>query len=242
MARQAKDYINEIEYAAGSEFTGSLNTLQLVNDVGLYFFNCHTWPWRENATADVNLVAAQAYVDMPTGFSQIIKVNVDGLDGDIPVIDHGMFEDIKQLAPATGTDYYATLVYPTQTAQTAAPGVPRLYLYPIPSASVTGGLHLVYRSKWVSLTAMSHYPNFPEDCELVFVELCRAAAIAKKMRKPIELAFKDIITGKMMQDLIRHYSKASGQQRGYWRGTVNSQYNEDRPPADTPPVESIAFE
>lgn len=150
----------------------------MVNEAGREFVGAHEWKFLERAPALLDFTSSVAYVDLPSDFETLIHLESteDNLY-DVCLVDFGKFARL-QASGVTGDPggLYATLVHPTQTSVSVAPGAPRLLLWPTPSSTVTDALRLYYRAGWTTLTNDQDVPNIPTYCETALTQFIDAVA------------------------------------------------------------------
>lgn len=117
------------------------------------------------------------YVDLPSDFGELIEIRADGLTADFTLTDVAELAMLRDSAvrPA-GFMYWGTIVQPAQASQTKAMGVPRLEIYPTPTAALVSALTLWYRAVWRELILDTHYAAIPQWCEALLIEYIRAVA------------------------------------------------------------------
>lgn len=184
-------------------FTDATTTLDTyINDAGRYLFTMRQWKFAERPPTDVDFVADQQYVNLPAGIGQIVSYagqnNISR-----PFVLTSMQEIVtyrRSLVLSGAWIYRGAVVFPTQEDTTHVPPVPRLELYPTPSANVTAALTLQSRAGWTKLTNSTDVANIPEQFDMLLDELV-AAWVQGKAANDLQQRLAAVEAGPMVARL-----------------------------------------
>lgn len=179
MAKTAQYYLGQIRAASGGRIDDRTDGFELLNDAGHYLTNMHDWGWLARPPANLNFVASQEYVTLPSDFGNMLSIEVpNSLQ---TTVQEETLERILYLRGSSLNDpfrYHVAVVFPTQTSVTVAPGNPRLEIWPTPGSNESNALRISYRAGWTVLTAVNSVPNIPVDVEPLFIQIVRAFGAA----------------------------------------------------------------
>jgi hypothetical protein len=200
-------YSAQVRQALGGDWDGRTNIYELLNDAGRTMFAMEEWKFNNRPPYDLDFTANDSFVALPSDFGKINGIQVpSSLDTTVKLVT---MSDILQYRSNTLNDpfhYYVALVYPTQTAQTGSLSVPRLEVYPTPSAASTGALKLDYEAGWVTMSAVTHVPNIPINMETLYLQII--IAMARSLHNPRISQTKlldEITAGSTYKNLSRSY-------------------------------------
>lgn len=161
-----------IGWSATSTWPTEIPSLDIINEVGTWFFNVRTWNFLERAPVDVDLVAAQSYIALPTTVGRVTAA-VPKTYPQYSLIQTTMQQVIeaRQIGTGAWVQYLGCVVHEDPDGSTEMPAV-RMELGPIPQTSVTGAFTLAYRARWVPATALSSIIKIPEWTRGFFVRAC----------------------------------------------------------------------
>lgn len=205
MARRAIEYIKEMEQAVGGRLDPRLNPLQILNDAGAWMYQAHEWAWLDPPPVSLDLVADQAFVDLPADFGSIRSV--ESQNNYLRIAKVTAMSFITYLRGNTAIFTLNRYLSPAWTDANS----PRLELYPVPSEDSSGFALLSYRKAWVSLTSNQSVADVPVGMELLLTELCRLIAMAKQERQSVAGVLASFKRG----DFFQTYSEDDGMSGGY---------------------------
>lgn len=150
---------------------------QIINEAGRILC-AEDWNFLNRAPTTLNFAASTNYVALPSDLAAITgyALTTNAISSLKLTTLHEIVMMRSRLLSAS-LNYYAAISYPTQTSASAAPGAPRLELWPTPPASVTGAITLFYRAGWTELSGDTDVPNIPTWAEGLLVSLVRAVAV-----------------------------------------------------------------
>lgn len=158
--------------------TDAATTARLwVNEAGQLLVNAHPWKFLERPPTTLDFTAAQEYVSLPSDFSKLLACAATSTTGrPFCLTDFQSIVQYRSAALQTIGGVFGAIVHPTQAAANAAPPVPRIELYPTPSANVTAALRISYRAGWMVLVNDSDAANIPAHLEPLLAAIVRAHA------------------------------------------------------------------
>lgn len=120
---------------------------------------------------------------LPSDFGTLLDVSAtDGLVNAVTMTDHGTLNEMRTNGVELGAwSYFAAIAYGAASAPGGSP-VPRLEIYPNPSANDANGFTLFYRAGWSNIVAEGSAGTteqiipIPEWMEFQFRQLCMAIA------------------------------------------------------------------
>lgn len=163
-----------IKLTLGGRPDAVLNTLELVNLAGSHFCGMSKWRFLMRKYTLLDTVASQNYVAAPADFGGVITLASVGTSGLYEPSDYVTVATLQNNSTGTGTPHLYAIVDTTPSSSTAA--VRHIALFPVPSATATGAMALVYRAKWADLTSDSDYILFPDYVKALFVRVLMAFA------------------------------------------------------------------
>lgn len=176
------DYRNRLQHALGGEVSELLDQDALINEAGRAFVDSREWKFMERPPATLDFTISVGYVDLPSDFGQLIAIEItaDNLNA-FQLVDFQEFAKYQAVS-YTGTPggVFGTIVHPGQTSTGAAAGVPRLLLYPTPTATTSAAMRIYYRAAWTELSTDGAVPNVPTYCESILTEFVRAFAFGSE--------------------------------------------------------------
>ena len=177
-AQTLVEYRNHVQHATGGgALSSQLAQDQIINEAGRYLVSMHHWKWLEMTPATLTFTISTAYVSMPADFKSLDAIwPDDAINSSFELVTPREIARMREYEITATAAYYGTLVYPTQAAVTAHQTVPRLELYPTPSATTSGALHLWYTRGWTVIDDATDVPNFPPYLETLFTQIVRAFA------------------------------------------------------------------
>ena len=164
------DLENEVTYAVGNP---QREKSVIVNDAGRHLYSMHQWRFAIRTINTIATVASQQYVELPSDFGSFIgEPQMSSYSSTINLVT---LDEINALRVTTSTS-----VKPIAGAVAWVPGgnqrglIPRLELYPTPSAAST--ISMSYRRRWKELAGANDIAEVPEYAETLLKELIRAFA------------------------------------------------------------------
>jgi hypothetical protein len=151
----------------------------LVNEALTEFGALHDWAWRQK-TLSLDTVAAQEYIALPTDLAHldILQVvgSVSGLA--IPVTLEEIIARRSQQGIDASNLYFYAVTWTTQAADNVTP-IPRLELFPTPSASTSGAFVGRYTRTIARLEDDADVPDVPAQFHTLLDLYCRCHALEK---------------------------------------------------------------
>lgn len=177
-AQTLAEYRNHVQHAVGGGAVSSqLQADLIINEAGRYLCSMHHWKWLEPVPGTLNFTSAQAYVSMPSDFKSLESIwPDDAINATFVLTSVDEINKMRQFDVSSSAAYFGALVYPGQANATSHQTVPRLELYPTPSASATGALHIFYTRGWTVIDDATDVPNIPAYVETLYTQLVRAFA------------------------------------------------------------------
>lgn len=188
MARTVAKYLDMMRHAIGNDEPASgVTLLDVLNDALVDLFAFHPWSWSTGITVSLNYTIDQSYINLPTDFSQLVSIETANALHTITATTLPHLQALRHDDQAVGNTYFVALSHPGQTTVTGARPQARLEIWPTPTATETGALSLVYRSKAVELSANTDVPNIPRAFEEALTMLARGKIKGLEMGDYAEL-------------------------------------------------------
>lgn len=154
---------------------------------------------------DIDATLYFPYVDLPTDFDQLVKVeSATSYSRQLILTSASFIETLRGDVTEATLDYYVALEYPAQASSTENAPRARLCLYPTATADASNALTVVYRAGWTELSTLSQVPNIPTSFEALLVELVEAIAKARAKSESITERVEPIERGGMLKRLKEH--------------------------------------
>lgn len=153
-----------------------VDVVQVVNEVGDWLTNLHTWNYLQRPVVELDIVADQEFIALPDDFAAILDV-LPSRSGarTISMQDSIAVARARAGFAPGGTLLIGALASEDPDGTGAAEW--RIDIGPIPIASEDGALQLVYRAGWVPVTATTSKVSLPG---FMHMPLLRAVAIYMK--------------------------------------------------------------
>ncbi len=171
----------DFELGGGTSLPGGITTESVINHAGRAFYNIHPWNFRYRPPVALDLIADQAYIELPVDFGEKVGYQMtQGLNFGITFTTPQDVANHRATTVTVSQNYYwATISFPSQIASTEAPPPPRIEIWPTPAASKLGIFTLWYRSRWVDLESQvgdgaEDVANLPDYAEAAFLQFVRA--------------------------------------------------------------------
>lgn len=172
-AQMVKDRMARfIGWTPTSVWPTEIPALDLMNEVGELFFNIRTWNFLERAPVDIDLVASQSYIALPTTVGRVTAI----VPKTYPQysLEQTTLEQViaaRQVGNGAWVQYLGSVVHEDPSGSPTMPAV-RMEIGPIPTTSVTGAFTMAYRARWVPLTSTSSIVAIPEWTRGFFIRAC----------------------------------------------------------------------
>jgi len=149
----------------------------LVNEAGERLVAAHPWNWLLRPPASLSLTAGQNYVALPADFASLYSIDIaQDVGWSIRMTEPAEVASLRARQSYPGFGFVAAVAHPGQTVVTAAPGPPRLELWPTPTQNYVNALTIVYRPGWAVLAAGTDVANVPVWVEPLLSEMVVAVA------------------------------------------------------------------
>lgn len=165
-----------IRLTLGGKPDAVLPTLQLVNMTGKHLVSMTSWRYLEGVALDLDTVASQEYIDLPTNFAAPISIESVSSANPIVWTTREALNVMRSTSSVTSTNGYTWVAVETVAASGSTPPTTRLAIYPTPADTATGVYHLVYRAGWANLTSESDFIPIPVWAETLFVQVLKSFA------------------------------------------------------------------
>jgi hypothetical protein len=172
---QAADFVR---LTLSGKADAALSTLTLVNMTGSHLSSMAKWRFLERKASYLSTTASQTYVALPADFGGMVSLAAVGTNTYYRPAD---INDINRMRssgiPSNGPPYLYAIIGTTPSGSTAQ--VQHLELFPTPTATTANAMSIVYRAKWVDLTADTDYicpAPFPDYCKVLFIRILQAFA------------------------------------------------------------------
>lgn len=177
-AQTLAEYRNHVQHAVGGGAVSSqLNADLIINEAGRYLCAMRHWKWLERTPATLDFTASTEYVAMPSDFKSLETIwPDDAINATFTLTSADELARMRQFDISITAAYYGTLVFPPQSGVTALQTVPRMELYPTPSTTTSGALHIWYTRLWTTIDDATDVPNIPAYIETLYTQLVRAFA------------------------------------------------------------------
>jgi len=169
--RTAAQFVSIMTHALGKTPQSAHDLYQTLNMAGRALF-AFDWSWKATGPTQLDATASQSYITLPTDFEQVISIERnDGQQYRVQVLT---MTDLQMLRDRTdnygGRDFWCAFVYQPQASTSTLP-LPRMELFPTPSASTSGVFNLWYQRTWkeLSIGSPSDLPNIPNFAEQALV-------------------------------------------------------------------------
>lgn len=187
-------------------FTDATTTLDTyINDAGRYLCTMRQWNFLARDPLNLDFVAAQAYIALPSDFGQLLSIA--GQNSIAQPFRMTSMQQILELrtsliAVSSGA-YVGALDHPTQVNVTTVPAAPKLQLYPTPASNETAALVCQYRAGWTALSSATDVANIPAAFDGLLDELV-AAWVKGKARNALQAMLGEVENGPMVANLNRY--------------------------------------
>lgn len=175
MTMIAEHALGHIRHALGGDPAAPLTGLGILNEAGEFLVSMHRWGWLERPPATLDLVSGQAYVSLPSDFSELVAYDAtNSLVNSLSMTTHQHLLELRtNQIQSTSWNFWASIVYAVGTNGVPAP---RLEFWPTPSASDTGALTIIYRAGWTALSDDSDTIAMPSWMHSLYLACVRAFA------------------------------------------------------------------
>ncbi len=196
--------IGWIEHVLGGPLAPQIEPMEIVNMAGEHLLGIRSWNWLIGASASVGFVADQAYSALPTDFLATV-----GLQKTSALVSNYREIDLKRLLelrtrelPYTSLITYGAVVFVSTAG--AAP-LPRLEIWPTPTATDATAMTLYYRRGWTEPAADTTEIPVPAWCHDLFLDYCRAFAqgYEEDMSATLGQRIAEIDEGPIMKRCVR---------------------------------------
>ena len=158
--------------------TAALTEVQLIDQAFHFLFDCHTWKWRERGPISLAFIGSNNHIILPADVGEIKDIHTsDGTNDDVEQTTLGHIQELRGSSITTSNYYYVALAHYPADGDTQGAAQPRLEVWPAPNASDSTGLELVYRSRYVPMTADTDVPAIPDWMQLAARHCLRAICL-----------------------------------------------------------------
>jgi hypothetical protein len=174
---------NHCQYMLEGETTlpNGVTIAQVIDQAGRFFYNHHSWNFRDGNTETVDLVADQAYIEMPMDLQGLQGVEMtNALTSGIALVTMRELMRRRSTSVTVKQSYYwAALVRPRRRSRALDYPQPRLEIWPTPVSTSLNAVTILYKTRWPAFadttadTSTDTAP-IPEYCEMAFLEVLRA--------------------------------------------------------------------
>ena len=154
-----------------SQFT----TTNFVNFAGRHLFALHRWKFAERPSFSLQLVANNAFIELPSDFGGSIGIT--------DVNAHFRETTPQHLAALGGSVttsgggyWYTILMANMDDNKPGAEPLPRMQLFPTPTADEANAGSIYYRGAWQNLDSANDVANIPQLADMLMLALVRAVA------------------------------------------------------------------
>jgi hypothetical protein len=201
-------YAAQIRQVLDGDWDGRTGLYEMLNDAGRTMFTLEEWKFNQRPPYDLDFTANDAFIALPTDFGKVNHIEVpSSVDSRVELVTVDTILYYRANDALTDPyNYYVAIAYPTQTAQTGSLGVPRLEVWPTPSANETAAMKLNYEAGWVAMSAMTHVPNIPRNAETLYLQI--VLAVARSLHNPsisLSRLLEEIVAGPIYKQLSRSY-------------------------------------
>lgn len=208
---------------------GVVDEYRIINLAGQALVNMASWNWLQRPAVSLNLVASQTWIALPADLSEISDVKASG---SLPVelTDLRELNDYRMLRRSIPGGFVLALAFQPDTLTGAV--VPRLEVFPTPTANQANALLLDYSAGWLTVTPEGSAGNpipVPAYCEPLFFEVLEAVAkgIEENGSAPVTPRMEAIRAGTVFRDAVAA-DAALQPSRGYLEAP-RSPYHPQRP-------------
>jgi hypothetical protein len=166
--------IDHARYTIGGvnyQFPGHIDPLGLVNEAGNYLVSMTEWQWLRGAIAKLDLVQDQPYSKLPADYKTAISQDhTNGLVSSLHIVSPDRFLQLQTSTITTATfEFYATVesVAPSE----GGPPVPRLAIWPTPTADSEDALSIIYEATWRNVNEAKEALTLPEWLVTLYLEV-----------------------------------------------------------------------
>lgn len=215
----------------GRNPSAQIAPLEIVNVAGKHVCNMLDWAWLERPATDLDFVAGQSYVTLPSDFGKVIDIRTQAITSAFQMVSLADFNERSTYDIASTLDTYGAIVYSS--------GVARLEVFPEPTSSATAALRLFYKGAWVDADDDTDdlTTQFPPFMEPLFLEAVRAFAVGWE-EDGLDVMLERLMRGRAFADAAQadqgvqgEYGRITGgsvrARRGY--GTNCSPWQVDEP-------------
>ena len=177
-AIQARQYAASV--AGGTPELFSLEAL--VNMAGRQLVSLHPWGWLRAPEVMLDLIANQSWIDLPLDFGRQGAIETTGASGyTATFVPLDILDEYRNADRAQVAGYALAVTYGPGASPNYVPHVPRLEVWPTPSATVTDALRMFYYRRWTEVSTASgstHILNFPPFMDMLYWRVLRETVMA----------------------------------------------------------------
>lgn len=154
---------------------GPLSALQYINTAGKMLVNMMGWSWLDRAGTTLDFVASQGYVVLPSDVLRVHSITPAALGQALTLVSFDTWIQYQK----QGIQPNGYVGYVGGDVGSGGAYTRRLFLYPTPSANLTGALSMIYRGGWTEILAGDDAGTFigiPPFMEPLYLEVLRAVA------------------------------------------------------------------
>jgi hypothetical protein len=154
-----------------------VSIVDLVNDAGECFCALREWAWLERPAVDLDIIASQEYVALPTNCKAVISLETTTIGG-LGIFAQPTTMSIvagKRRAGSWGRAFWYCLATPDESLSGPSPEK-RIEIGPVPDENVLAAFQLIYRAGWKRVADSADHVMIPTTYERAFVELVVAHA------------------------------------------------------------------
>lgn len=183
---------------------GVVDEYRIINLAGQSLVNMAGWNWLQRPAVYLNFVAAQTYLTIPADLSEITDVKAAS-NQCVELTELRDLNDYRMLRRTLPSGFVLALAF--QPDGTTGAVVPRLEIFPTPSANQSNALLLDYSAGWLTVVAEGSAGNpipVPAYCEPLFFEVLEAVAkgIEENGSAPVSPRLEAIRAGTVFRDAI----------------------------------------
>lgn len=131
-----------------------------------------------DSDADVDGTIRYPYVLLPSDLSEVISITAtSSLEEIVHLTTLSVVNEMRNSVLHDVFEYWAAVVFPSQSNTTSVVNAPRLEVFPAPGSLDADAFTMVYKAGWVVLDSMGDVPNIPIGMEPLFTMLVREFAV-----------------------------------------------------------------
>lgn len=163
-----------VSHTLGGSPTG-ITLAGISNDAGVELMNLRAWAWATAVDGTADFVQDQDYADLPSAFLRFSSTPrlSSGTLTPINMVSIARIETLRAGVDGGGNPWWGAVYHALDGSSVL---LPRIALYPTPSAAATPGMNFTYVSGWATLTDDTDIARIPAFMEPLYKDVLTAVA------------------------------------------------------------------